>query len=786
MTSHRTPTEAWRSRGLDVLGATLTCGLALAGFDRVFAGHSYLVDAFAGIVVAVIASVATARLPVLITVALGVVLFVWVGGVLAYGHETIGGIVPNAQGVHDIGIAAVHGWRDIVTTLPPIADANLLVIPLLCGCAGALIALQLAWRTSISALPLLGPAALVGAVTLLGPHVSAPEIGDGIAFTVTALAWAAFRHRRTQPVPTGGNRWPAGRIRAAGMLAVATTAIALVALTPVGAGATGYVLRDHVTPPFDVDAYPSPLSSFRRFEVTDKKTPLFTVTGLPADARIRLSVMDTYDGVVWGVAGGNGGTGASGVFRRVGDPIPTEPLPASVRAQTATIDVTVGALGGVWLPTVGETRSIDFAGPRASDLAGSFHFNQETGVGVVAARLHSGDRYRASVLVPSTPTITALRSSAFAEATMPDLTGVPGQVAAKAQAWTAGISDPVARLQAMAAQLRAGAFDDGTLNAGVPSLPGAGERRVATFLAAPQLVGDDEQYAATLGLLARDLGIPARVVLGVIQPPSASPSAPLIVTGQMVSAWVEVDVAGAGWVPVDPNPPVSNKPKPQPTPHQPSIVGHVVSPPILAAAATDEQPADNAGTKPPPPPPPVSKWLALLITISEYVGVPVVAVGGCAFFVLWRKRRRRKHRASGTPTDRVAGAWLELLDRMRDLGVAIPAHGTRRQRAAAMDYPQLTAFAARIDEGVFAPDAPSADSATAVWADVDSFLRRLVRTRTRTARLRAALDPRTLRPRRRRSAAVGTRLSARARLARVPLPRRPAHADTTIRTGTAS
>src|SRR5262249_4009995 len=110
-----------------------------------------------------------------------------------------------------------------------------------------------------------------------------------------------------------------------------------------------YVLRDHIVPPFDPSQYPSPLAGYRWFEVLHKDDVLFTATGVPAGSRIDLAVMDSYDGLVWGVAGGRGATQASGTFERTGTLVPTLGKPSA----SSKVTVTIGNLGGVWLPTVG-------------------------------------------------------------------------------------------------------------------------------------------------------------------------------------------------------------------------------------------------------------------------------------------------------------------------------------------------------------------------------------------------------------------------------------------------
>lgn len=739
-------TDSWRGRLVDAAFALVATGLALLGLNAIFDGRAYLWLGLAGAVVAVVVSASTVRVPVLVTVAAGILAYAWVGVVLIFPKHASHGFLLTLDGFAALERASLGGWRDVVTTLPPVAGRNLLAIPYLIGFAGAMLGLQLAWRTRAAFWPVVGPVAMLAAVILIGTDDSSSAFVSGVAFAAAILAWAVARRRRVSrhqlSSAAGVHRSSGGgrsRFAVAGVLLIATAGTALVALTPLGGGTSRFVLRDHVQPPFDVSAYPSPLSSYRRFEVNDKDAVLFTVSGLPSGARIRLATMDSYDGVVWGVAGGPGHTQASGVFQRVGDPIPVP-----MAGAAANVTVTLGTLGGVWLPTVGELRSVRFVGARATDLTDSFRYNLTTGAGVVPVAFAPSDRYTMSVVLPRVPDIAALAGYPSGSVTQPDLSNVPDEVATKAESWTRGLSTPVKALQAVVAAMRNGAFSDGTIDYTVISPPGAGEHRIQTFLGGPELVGDGEQYAATLGLVARSLGIPARVVLGVVPPASGFDGT---VTGRMVSAWAEVNISGAGWVPLDPTPPVTNKPKPQPTEQLPNTVTRVIAPPVVDSQAANEQPADGVGGNPSRPPSRFSLWWGRIWIIGKYGGFETLGIVALLLAIVIAKRsRRRRRRRLGTPLSQVTAAWTELVERLRDLGISSRSTGTRRQRAEAAGFPQVAWIASSVDEAVFAPGDPSAEMAAAVWDDVDALLARLRPTRSRLRRLRAAVDPRSLGP----------------------------------------
>jgi 8-oxo-dGTP pyrophosphatase MutT (NUDIX family) len=84
------------------------------------------------------------------------------------------------------------------------------------------------------------------------------------------------------------------------------------------------------------------------------------------------------------------------------------------------------------------------------------------------------------------------------------------------------------------------------------------------------MIGDEEQYASAFALMARSLGYPARVVMG-FAPEVPDGGGTVTVTGDDVTAWVEVAFDGVGWVPFAPTPdetdiPQDQVPKPQSEP----------------------------------------------------------------------------------------------------------------------------------------------------------------------------------------------------------------------------
>src|SRR5690625_971423 len=88
------------------------------------------------------------------------------------------------------------------------------------------------------------------------------------------------------------------------------------------------------------------------------------------------------------------------------------------------------------------------------------------------------------------------------------------------------------------------------------------------------MIGDEEPYAAAMALMARSVGLPSRVVMGFAPP--ERPGTSVEITGDDVTAWVEIAFADHGWVPFYPTPdedriPQVEEPEPQDRP-QPQVL----------------------------------------------------------------------------------------------------------------------------------------------------------------------------------------------------------------------
>ena len=712
--------------------------LGLIGFKTTYGDYGFLAGGLLGLVFGVVIAQLSIRLrlPSLTALAAAVVAFFALGGGTVLRSTAIGGVVPTLSTFHSLADASIHGWRDLLTLLPPVGSAGpLLVIPYLLGMTAGVSGYLLARRTQSTLLPAVAPVGVLAASILFGTPTPASLTLQGAVFAAVVLAWAGARNGRHTIVTAGGSRH-AWRPAIGVFMLVASGAAATIVgpHLPFAHTHARVILRNYVQPPFDPSAYSSPLASFRAYvnkKGLGKKT-LLTVRGLPPGARVRFATMDSYDGLAWGVS--NGAPGTAGAFQRVGLHIPE-----TIAGKKATLHVTIGAYNDVWLPDVGATDSIRFSGSDASTLAADYRYNLATGTAVIPGRLQAGDSYTLDAIVPSTPSSTGLAGAAPAGKSQ-TLFNVPPTLGSTAKAW-AGSSSPgaYAKLQSIAAHLRGGAYSDGSRNTS-ESKPGHGEKRLVDFLAGTQLVGDDEQYAATFALLANALGFPSRVVLGAI------PEADGTVKGADVHSWAEVDLTGVGWVPFDVTPPKSHHPNPKPPQvlnvnHTPNRVPPAAPAPPPARQSIADTSNSSSKRTAKHAKHSVVGVLGLVVTVARVAGPPLGLILGLIALIVGTKAiRRGRRRRNGTPVERVSAGWRELVDLAVDLGADRPARETRRGAVRALARPDLAPLAAAADAANFGPALPEESAALHYWAQVDELRRGILRGLGRARRWKALLS----------------------------------------------
>lgn len=209
--------------------------------------------------------------------------------------------------------------------------------------------------------------------------------------------------------------------------------------------------------------------------------------------------------------------------------------------------------------------------------------------------------------------------------------------------------------------------------------PGTGTDDLVAFLTEGNggRVGYCEQFSSAFAVMARILGIPARVAVGFLQPQATGPDT-WIYSAHDLHAWPELFFPGSGWVRFEPTPAIrgtdapgyttQNVPAPNPTgnpgnvrpsdalPSRGNSLGASPTPTPLAATSTD-----SGSTFP---------WLP---TLGALGGLALVVT----LLLLPRglRRRRRERRLLGG----AEAAWAELRASALDLAIPWPESRSPRE-----------------------------------------------------------------------------------------------------------
>jgi hypothetical protein len=259
-----------------------------------------------------------------------------------------------------------------------------------------------------------------------------------------------------------------------------------------------------------------------------------------------------------------------------------------------------------------------------------------------------------------------------------------------------------------------------------------------------------EQFATLFAMTARYLGVPARLVTGFRMTSGSGsglvPPGSHTVTNKQAWTWVEVPVAGIGWVVADPTPdktvapalakPLGSQPAPQIPPRKANAVpviesagGHAVSKPSTIRLPKAYH---------------LAPWLVVLLVV---VGVLLLAALIGPGLAGVRRLARRRSRRRQEPSLLAVGAWLEMLDGLYQAGMPTGRGDTSTEVAAEASRHFSPDLAAPVSEvGALAEravcsvnDPPDQEAAEQAWELQRSTRRSLHRSLDRRQRARALL-----------------------------------------------
>jgi hypothetical protein len=705
--------------------AVLATALSSASWLRAFPAATLAIPLFGAAVLSVAFTsvlVPLTRRSMLVTVPAGLALLL--GYLLAV-------VLQSPIGLSGLVNGLFHGPAQLLSfALPLVSPRSLMVWPvLLCWLAGLVAGESLA-RSRLTLIPYASWLIVFGASYAGGSRAMGADagiarrvdlaLGGGLLLVLVLLrvaqSWlqqdasseAAGQVTDQDPAASASlNLLPLQRILAGTVTALVVVAVAVyLAGTSLFAGQPAEVKRVPSVIRADPTTPLAYVASLRPASRKDPGTALFEVT---VDAKLEgyfgLASVDFYDGDSWSFTRDFRPSG--GVVPADTDPELDPATPLVAQDYRISSDLLTAA---PWMPTV-------FRPAKVSGVAVSV--DPQSGMVVPTGQLSVGTRYQVRSR-PAGSTLSELPGDWLPATSAPPVDSeLPAQLRTTLASVVAGFAAetgrastaPNAFLQAVVADLRAnylladaaGASTSATasksagasratparsgkakVSASASAKPGptatasaggaTGGSSFSAVLAAilgPQRSGTPEQYATLVALVARDLGVPARIVSGFrITDPDGShivnPGKVTIGTKDAYS-WVEVPVRGQGWVVLDPAPSryatteaqpsvgVSRTPSPSKSPSQAALVteangGHAVAP--KSGVALTHRPHR-----------PLSLLLVVPLALIVLALLVVLVLLGRRWLRLFRRRRVPDARL------RVISAWQETLDVLTESGL---------------------------------------------------------------------------------------------------------------------
>jgi len=602
----------------------------------------------------------------------------------------LGGLIPTPATFARFGELSGQAALAVAQQSTPANTVPELMFLVVAGGGGFAVLVDIA--ANVARLPAL--TAVPIAAVLIVPGAFLPTGVSPLALTAAAIAYLGVL--RTDVVTRRG------RFRETGLaLSIASSAIVLALLVSTtapgfaqigrqGFSAAGLSIGTGVNPLIDLGR------DLRRPNAVEVMRYSTTAASPPY---LRLASLDVYTGTTW-----RHNPGTTTPVPRSGE-IPTAPgLDAGVTTTTVTSAMHIENMQSAWL-------AAPYAPSKITGLSGGWSWDDRDRT--ISAR--TGDSNGQSYTVRSKlaePTAQQLRGTqgAYPDTVAKDLFvpfDAPGVIKATALKATAGATSKYDQAVALQNYFHNGQFAY-SLDAPVKGeYDGDSMDVIATFLKLKS--GYCVHFASAMAVMARTLGIPARIGMGYLPGsyvgPGADGRADYSVTSDDLHAWPELYFSGIGWVAFEPT--VGRGTEPSYT-----VPGYVApatgqsaqptAPATTAAAApqSDTTQPDNAAAEATTSLTPVLSAVGVIVFVLLVLAAPAI---------VRRARRRARFRRLSDDWGSAALAWTELVDTARDLGMAVPRTQTPR------------ALAQRLGEGWQQQDTLSALEALLTAAERERF-----------------------------------------------------------------
>ncbi|MBS4752288.1 hypothetical protein KG112_05630 [Nocardioides sp. zg-ZUI104] len=493
-----------------------------------------------------------------------------------------------------------------------------------------------------------------------------------------------------------------------------------------------------------------PVADMRRDLERDVDIPMLTVeTDDPSPSYLRISVLHRFTGQEWS----SGDRDVAREDKADGElPAPAGMTTAVPRRSYAYEVRVTEDFDSTWLPTQFPAAAVT--------AEGDWRFDPDT-MDFLAA--DDGDTrdltYRMIGLEPRYGTDGRFFRDAATGAVPDDMLELPDSLPEMVRALAREVTDEATNDYERALLLQRWFRRDGGFVYDLRRAPdGTGNNTLEAFLSEDGRVGYCEQYASAMAVMARTLGIPARVAVGFLEPDRISPTT-WEYSSHDLHAWPELYFAGAGWVRFEPTPagrvdavPAytrvavggdadSDDPAAGPGGAQPSESAPTAAPSVTpstapreAASGVDDGPAGASGR-------------TILVLLAALAGAVIVA--GASLGPRALRRRQRQRRLDDGPEQ----VWAELRATAADLrldwpegrspaavGEALGAHLTDHGGEDATSA--LARIVAEVERGRYArPGSVSTLERTTLREDAGTVTAALEASAGKAARRRATWAP---------------------------------------------
>jgi transglutaminase-like putative cysteine protease len=537
-----------RTQRLIALVATSLLAVTTAfAIGRVFLGHAATYRLLVAAVASALIACALERRNLLLATVISAAAMLVAVGILVFPSTTWHGL-PTLETLRAIGDAAgLVGQQARYQVAPTEPLAPLMLGAVTATWAAVFSAHALAFRAGSPLLALLPPVALVAFADTVLEDVVRPLYG--VAFLIAAAAVIfADGLRRVQgwgPIWSGPGRQARLTVSAGrGARRVTAAAVALAAVSPLLLPGFGSKALLDLSTHNDDDVRVNPLVSVTSSLQRDDVLPVFDVQSRQP-MYWRMVALPDFDGTTWrpdpdpatvDVAAGT----------QLTTNAPADPSFAATQDQLQVTFRTTNDIGP-WLPLPypATTVSVDADGLRWDAESGAMLLDGSldgdvTYTAVAQEVLPTPEELRAERITPSA---TVARYTTYPQ-------DLPEQIGQLAQDWTAGATTPYDSVLAIQDRFTS---PTGEFRYDDDIAPAKDQDAILRFLLDTQR-GFCQQFASSMAIMLRTLGIPARVAVG-FTPGSFNDAGDIRqVTTDDAHAWVEVLFPDYGWLTFDPTP----------------------------------------------------------------------------------------------------------------------------------------------------------------------------------------------------------------------------------------